>query len=695
MSLDAPAPAEAPTTPPPRRSDPPRFRPEVQGLRAVAVLLVVVYHLDEKLLPGGYVGVDVFFVISGFLITSLLIREVRSRGAVSLGRFYVRRVRRILPAATLVLVATAVATAVLLPATRWEQTAVELAASAAYAENLVLAGQTVDYLAAEEAPSPVQHFWSLAVEEQFYLLWPLLFVGWAALRARAGRTRRTGAVLACAVGAVLAASFACSVLLTASEPTAAYFLPHTRVWELAAGGALAAALTRWEVPRVLRAPLGWTGLAAIGAAAFSYGAGTAFPGTAAALPVLGAAAVIAAGRGPGRLSAGRLLGTGPARFVGDISYALYLWHWPLMVITLGMLNETGFDPVPLSGALVLAASFLLAWGTRIAVEDPVRERGLLDTGRSAAVFALVGVLVVAGAGGALHVRAQQALTTPFDPSVHVGPEALASGEPTQTEVVDPLYPSVVGAEDDLPDLYSDGCQSTEAETAPSPCVYGSEDAGTTVAIVGDSHAAHWSPALQEVAEDRGWRLYTFTKSSCAFTTELLTRPNGDAYPQCQEWNENVVAELRELGPSIVFTSSRALALPHGVDDAVTGRERMAEGMVRLWTRLEESGIRVVALRDTPKTRARVVECIDLHARALDPCAQDRDNALEAADPQVLAASRPGNDALVIDLSDRFCAEDVCPAVVGNVIVYRDSHHLTATYSRLLGDDLGSRIDAAL
>lgn len=690
MSLDAPAaaPAAAPTRP--TRPEPARrFLPEVQGLRAVAVLLVLVYHLDADLVPGGYIGVDVFFVISGFLITSLLLREVRSSGAVALGRFYIRRIRRILPAATLVLVTTTIAVVALLPATRLEQAAIELAASAAYAENIVLAQQTVDYLAAEDAPSPVQHFWSLAVEEQFYLLWPLLFVGWAALR---GRGRRSSAFLTGAVGAIMAASFVCSVLITASEPTAAYFVLHTRMWELAIGGALAMALARGSVPDALRGPLGWAGLAAIGAAALCYNSQTVFPGYAAALPVLGSAAVIAAGRGSGRFEAGRLLSTGPARFVGDISYSLYLWHWPLIVITLGVTNATELPP--LTAVLLAAVSILLAWVTKIVVEDPVRERGLLNTGRSAAAFALAGTVVVASAGGAVYAQVQQERATPFDPSLHVGPQALESGEPLQSQVTDPLYPSIVTAADDLPDLYSDGCQSTVAETRPTPCVYGPDDADTTVALVGDSHAAHWSPALQEVAEERGWRLYTFTKSSCAFTAELITR-GGGPYHECQEWNEHVVAELEEIAPAIVFTSSRARARPYGVNDAASARERMAEGMARLWSRLEDSGSTVVALRDTPETRPRIVECIDLHPDSLDPCAKDRDEALGADDPQLIAAADDETDALVVDLNDRFCAEDSCPAVIGNVIVYRDSHHVTATYSRLLADELSARIDAVL
>lgn len=217
-----------------------------------------------------------------------------------------------------------------------------------------------------------------------------------------------------------------------------------------------------------------------------------------------------------------------------------------------------------------------------------------------------------------------------------------------------------------------------------------------MALVGDSHAAHWSPALQEIAEDRGWRLYTFTKSSCAFTATLLVRPGEETpYTQCLLWTENVLRELHQLGPDIVFTSSRAKATPYGLEDnEEEARQAVAEGMSTLWNVLDEAGITVVALRDTPTTRSRIVECIDLHSPDVEACVRERDTAFKE-DPQVIAAEEDDVDTSVVDLSDRFCVDDICPAVIGNVLVYRDSHHITATYSRLLSDDLDERLNEVL
>ncbi|MDA8372401.1 MAG: acyltransferase family protein [Nocardiopsaceae bacterium] len=667
---------------------PRRFFPEVQGLRALAVGLVLVYHVDHELVPGGYVGVDVFFVISGFLITTLLLREAREHGRVSLGGFYVRRIRRILPAATLVLGVTGAAAFFLLPSPRLYDTAMQLIASAAYAENLFLAVQSVDYLAAETAASPVQHFWSLAIEEQFYLVWPLLFLGWAALPPK----RRTAKSILAATSAIVIASFACSVWLTANDPQPAYFLPQARMWELAAGGVLAIVLAHRQIPGAARWVLGWSGLATILTVAFVYDDQTAFPGWAAAAPILGTVAVIAAGQSITPWSAYGLLSTRPARFFGDISYALYLWHWPLIVFTLSITGKSSLSW--LGGAGVIVLSTLLAWATKLAVEDPIRDGGLLRAGRSAAVFALAAVVLVSTVGVGQYARFQLLRNVEFDPSVHVGPQALATASP-EGDTDSPIYPSPVEALEDLPSVYGDDCQATPSVLTPDPCSYGPEDADTTIAIVGDSHAAHWVPALRELAGDRNWRLYTFTKSSCAFTDTLIER-DGRPYFECPEWNEAVVEKLvSDVQPDLVFTSSSVQATSYSAKSDTEGEAEIAEGMARLWQPLEEAGSELVVIRDTPRTRARLPECVARHLDELDSCAQTWDDAFASDDPQLRAADRPDNDAEVIDLRDRFCTGGTCPPVIGNVLVYRDSHHLTATYSKLLAPELSKAASSIL
>jgi peptidoglycan/LPS O-acetylase OafA/YrhL len=339
------------------------FRPDVEGLRAVAVTAVVLFHAGVPGLRGGYVGVDVFFVISGFLITSLMLREIAGTGAVSLRRFYARRARRILPASSLVLVTVILATYHWLGFLRGDEVARDGVWAALFASNFRSAALGVDYLASQAAPSPMQHFWSLAVEEQFYLVWPLAVV----LLIRFGHRRWIGICL----GVAVAASFAWSVR------SGGYFGPATRAWEIGAGGLLAVFSLR------LAAPVAWLGLALIGLAVVGFDESTPFPGYAAALPVLGALLVLA-GRGDA------LLGLAPLRWLGRISYSLYLWHWPVLII----LEQAHGGPLSASArTLAVLLSLVLAVLTYFGVEDPIRRSGRLK--RSAPLTLAVAVLLIA------------------------------------------------------------------------------------------------------------------------------------------------------------------------------------------------------------------------------------------------------------------------------------------------------------
>ncbi|MDA2813264.1 acyltransferase [Nocardiopsis sp. RSe5-2] len=389
--MTTPRAAERPSSPPEDTAR--RHLGEVQGLRGLAVSLVVVAHINSTHLTGGYIGVDVFFAVSGFIITTLLLREAREHGRVRLTAFYARRIRRILPAATLVLVTAGAASLALLPPAQTAETGRQLLASALFAENLLLASYHAPGVAdfPAETMNAVAHYWSLATEEQFYLVWPLLVIGWTALPRRL-RGLRT---LFAAGSVLLLGSLAASALLTSPDGMGmAFYLSHTRLWELAAGCLLAVALVRLSVPVRVRAPLGWAGLAAILASAFLFDERTAFPGWIAAVPVLGTLAVIAAADSPGRWTAYRLLSTAPARFVGDVSYSLYLWHWPLIVfwpaLTGGRLSWGWPD-----GLIIGVLSLLLAWGTKVLVEDPVRHGPRLRSPRAAAAFAAGCTLLIA------------------------------------------------------------------------------------------------------------------------------------------------------------------------------------------------------------------------------------------------------------------------------------------------------------
>lgn len=370
-----------------------RFRPDIEGMRAIAVLLVVLYHAYGTPFVGGFVGVDVFFVISGFLITGLLLRERERSGRISVSDFYARRVRRILPAATLVVLVTLFATYHWLGFIAGNNVAGDAKWSAVFAANLHFGLTRTDYFGAQMPPSPLQHMWSLGVEEQFYLIWP----GVVAVLLLVARRMHYRKVLAGALCAIIAASLTWSVLQTSVNQTWAYFSPLTRAWELALGALIAVmapAIARRLKYGFAPSALAFVGLAGIVLAAVLLTSQTRYPGAAVALPVLGSGALIAAGCADPRTLVGRSLSIRPMRWLGARSYSLYLWHWPLLVIPdqysaadMSVLETTGWV------LLAVAASEI----TYRLLENPFRRAKLLTsrTGTTLTIgLALVGITIV-------------------------------------------------------------------------------------------------------------------------------------------------------------------------------------------------------------------------------------------------------------------------------------------------------------
>jgi peptidoglycan/LPS O-acetylase OafA/YrhL len=449
-----------------------KFRPDVQGLRAVAVLLVVLFHANVPGLGGGYVGVDVFFVISGFVITGVLLRERRSSGATSILKFYGRRVRRILPAATLVIIAAVVASYVLLGPLGGNQTASDARWASVFLLNVHFATNGTNYLASQLPPSVLQNYWSLAVEEQFYLVYPAIFLIVAGLSWRVSLRVRLGVVLSMAV----IISFAASVAQTSSNATTAYFSPLPRVWELALGGLIAISTTHLRrLPPMIASVLSWIGLAAIMVAAFVFSPSTPYPGWAVALPVIGTALVIATGVSTSVHGAERLLGQRPFQFIGLVSYSLYLWHWPVLTLAT---ERSGAGSLPTSDAVLwVLLSLGLAILTYVLIEQPVRHSAFLISKRWASLVlgaSLIGAsLTVATVG--LHLHDTGAVATP-------GLAGLSTGDvcpnPTQQEVT-----SLAGT----------GARADHRIVA-------------RILLVGDSTACTMLPGLEAVAAPAGVRV---------------------------------------------------------------------------------------------------------------------------------------------------------------------------------------------
>ncbi|WP_062519123.1 acyltransferase family protein [Demequina silvatica] len=683
--------AAAPRTAPPRGG----HRRDIQALRALAVACVLAFHLWPAAAPGGYVGVDVFFVVSGFLITGLLWREVDRTGRVRLAEFWARRARRLLPAALLVLATTAALTLVFQPATRWAGTAKEIAASAFYVENWVLASDAVDYLASDTAASPVQHYWSLSVEEQFYLVWPVLVVAVVLL---ARRRARAWFVAVAAVATV--ASFAWSVHLTADLPAAAYFVTPTRAWEFAVGGlaALAPALTLGARARGL---LAWAGVALILLATFTFAPSTPFPGWHAAIPVAGALAILLA-RADGPWSPMVAGGRRPVQRLGDLSYSVYLWHWPLLILAGAALGRA---PGTLELLAILAATVLLAEGTYRWVEQPVRHATAL-TGRRPA-WTLAGALVASGAvvalafaiTGAAHRESREAARIDAAAEQTVteggcfGADALAHGG----DCVDPsldgvLLPSALTAHDDgvrtcMQDQTTGAVRVCESGVAPG-------EARATVAVIGDSHTVHWLPAVRLVAQEQGWHLLEIAKESCPFAD--ATRASEPAMADsCDRWNAAVhryLGEHPEITRIITSGSSRNEFVPAPGSTSLAIGEA---GYIAAWERVPDSVTRIDAIRDAPRPRPDVVDCVAAlpsaeAAAGATACGLPAGDAL-LPDPLADAARAAGGRVALADLSDLFCTADACDPVVGHAMLYRDGHHLTATYAESLAPYLAQRM----
>jgi peptidoglycan/LPS O-acetylase OafA/YrhL len=679
------------------------FRPDIEGMRAIAVTLVVLSHAGITALEGGYVGVDVFFVISGFLITTLLLKELGRTGTVSLATFYARRATRLLPASTVVLLVTVVAAWLWLPATRFTSISLDAIYATFYGINWRLANEGVQYMNASAEPSPLQHFWSLAVEEQFYLVWPLLLLVFALVWGK----RRAPVVITLLL--VVAASLTVSVLQTSTSAPWAYFGAHTRAWELAIGALIAVGAARLAgLPRGLAAAMTWAGMAAVVVSAFLYNEETPFPGSAALLPVLGAAAIIAGGCSAPSGGAVTVLRTWPFQQIGKYSYSWYLWHWPVLMIVPHMLDV---EPnVPLNLGLA-AGALVLAIGSYHFIENPARNqswvkskarRGLavgLALSCFAALVAQAGAMkppqLAKGAPAIDTTRVVAAAADPESELQRIIAASVGTGElPSNTA------PKVQNAWKDKPDYYNVGCHLDYLDSAmPSECVFGDPAGKRTVFLFGDSHAAHWFPAVDAIAEDRGWRLLVRTKSACNAASVLTFSPGlKRVYTECPTWRAEVLAEIKQTQPYLVVVSSSGNDGNPLVDEAGNRPSgavldaQWAAGWQATYRALKGSKTKLVQIRDTPWPGYNMPECLAEHSEKISRCAAQPAESIVLPERQELVArTAESNGVQMIDAISWFCTADACPGLVGNVLVWRDDDHITTRYSKMLVPVLSAKL----
>jgi peptidoglycan/LPS O-acetylase OafA/YrhL len=642
-----------------------RHRPELQGLRALAVVLVVVYHVWLGRVSGG---VDVFFLLSGFLMTGRLVRAAEGNGIV-FGSLWARMIKRLFPAALVVLVASMAVSILVLPENRWFQTIKEVVAAALYLENWQLAADSADYFNQHDEASVVQHFWSLSIQGQFYLAWPVLVALVALLGARLGRSARSSVAWCLVV--VFAASLAYSIMLTATQQQLAYFHSLTRVWEFALGGLLALVIDTVVLSRMSRIVLGWAGVLGLVACGLVLQVGSVFPGYAALWPTLCAAAVIAAGTTGSRAGVDRWLSTRPMRYVGDLSYALYLWHWPVLVFYLVVRDRVAVGIA--GGTVIITVSFALAALTYHLVERPVRESGVGTRSHwsSYALGAamLVPVLVATGVWHEVSVRKAQVYASLVADPDHPGAMARQPDFEFWGDEDTALVPSLVSLPHDFAAIEGATCvrssRNHNLETCSSPTT---APAAKRILVVGDSHMQQYLAALSPLARRHDWQIIYMLKAWCPFSVDADTMP-GDR--GCIQWNADAVAEIIRLQPDVVFTN--------GSRDVRVGlTEQTPPGFVAQWRKLEEAEIPVLAVRDNPRFSFSPPQCATTHGRTAPQCSPQRADMLAPEAPYSLIEDLPSNVSF-LDFSDYFCTEDFCPPVLGNVHIYVDNNHVSGTY----------------
>ncbi len=624
-----------------------RFRPDVEGMRGIAVLAVILFHGFPSAVPGGFAGVDVFFVVSGFVITRLLLHEAGQTGQIDLLQFWSRRIRRILPLATLVICAIQ-ALALLVHTLDSRDLGRHLIAAALFFYNYRQAGKSDDYLDNDHSQNPVLHYWSLSVEEQFYIVWPVLCASALAYLAQRDSARFRRQLLQISAG-LWALSLAYGCYLTLTAPAFAFYDTAGRAWQLLTGAILAMIEPRTGASR---SPFhGWlAGLAAVVlAAAFVVPLGKFhYPGVAALIPVLGAAIVIHYAAAP-QNPANRVLSLAPLRYVGRISFGLYLWHWPLLIFAGLLFGKNNYQTL-----LVLLLAVSIASFTHHFFEQPIRHSQDLKRSLTRS-FGTGAAMLAFGAGSSLLLRQFGPDQVPVAPNVYLSAQAIKK---------------------DRPSIYTNGCLVRFDGTVSPPCEFGNTRSKRTVVLLGDSHAGNWFAPLEHAAIEEGWRMVVRIKASCRPIDTPQTRVDGPArpYPECDAWLQTSLNEIERLKPALVIVGGTQHDLPIEAELSVI---RRLAGIAP-----------TVLMRDTawyPESSANCLRRTQNPAACQWPLAQLANNASYPRS----GADQHGPNVETLDLNLRVCPLGVCSAVSGTTVVMYDSHHFTNSFALTLADEFKS------
>ena len=654
------------------------------------MLLILLYHADVPGVTGGYVALDLFFVMSGFLITGLLISEIERTGRLRVGQFFARRIRRLVPALTVMLVVVAVAARWILAPVAFGGLAKEVLLANLYVVNWKFADDSIDYMVSGAFASPIQHAWSLAVEEQFYLGWPLLLT-LAVLVGRSGvrLSMRGAAALAMVVLGVCSLTY--SIMWTKTLGSSAYFMTFPRVWEFTLGGLIALIPATWRRPGTRTATTAvMVALAAYCAVAIIYDSYTHYPGRAVVVPALAAGLLIYVGAGNERALGHRFLSLRPLRFVGRISYSWYLWHWPAVVLAVAYWGDLG----PLAKLAVIAASFVPTVLSYAFVEVPLRQhRWLARHKRRTFTMAFGSALVAGGAAVSLtYAATQPRLLTQEEVGGFPSLERTASFQTTAPS----LRPLPAAAHKDVSDLAKIGCLLQPLAVQPlTRCVTGDLNGSIHVVMYGASLTEQWVPAVEAIARRRGWRVTVLTKGGCPSSkVALYYRRLARRYTECETFRLLAMRQIARIKPDMIITSTPALFMPLAgsrPERDITRRMRLMEdGYVTAFRELSRYTPKVVAIGETPRPTRDPLECASSNLRRLGRCVFTVQDGFRTRHVGIAAAQRVSG-VRYVEVRSAFCRSGRCPVVIGNALIYRNQSHVTKTYVLTLVSWLDRRL----
>ena len=641
------------------------FRPDIEGLRGIAVLIVVLFHSGIPGFSGGFAGVDVFFVLSGYLITGLLVAEVQKTSRLSLPQFYARRVRRLLPASALTLLITLVIGAVILAPQELMFAGRAARAMALYVSNIFFSINAADYFAPDVKFNPLLHTWSLAVEEQFYLFWPLLIILGLVLW-------RSKKALLVVLSSLTLLSLGVSIWFTARGGTFAFYDLPARAWEFGLGGlAVLLPIGLLKLPSRWWLALGWLGVLVILASAHFIAGDNSFPGWIALFPVFGTVLALIAGSEQPHRGVGILLDSAPLQFLGILSYSWYLWHWPFLVFSRALLPNISV----VGKTAVALAALAVAWITHTLVENPIRFHPYLVKRVALSLYL----------GGALTLCS---LTAAFLSMRYAVKLAKA-----------PEMRTITAAVDDIAKMPRQECVSLGDSPEVKTCTFGDKSSATNIVLFGDSHAIQWFDPLLTMAKSNGWKLTTMVKSGCPATDVTIAESGATFAASCNSWRANSIRTIIALRPSLVFIANASTYLDRG-DNAASQLsiplEQWRDGTRRTLQALSAADLPVVVMRDNPLSTFDVPTCLARSVRHSwypgGACEMDRARVLN---PAVFEAEKEGAQGLpnihFIDLTDRLCQQNVCPTVQSGEVMYRDDNHLTGTFAESLMPVLGAEL----